>query len=73
MREFLSSFFEVWTSLSLPSLTDLGTVLGVASILASTMLVMLIVVVVVGEIWSAVKRKLCPRPFIPNNTRRPPP
>ncbi len=69
--EFINGFLEVWSSLSLPGWEAVGHAAGIISVLAMFFTVVITGLFVVTEAWAASKRKIWPRPFIPN-TRRPP-
>ena len=69
--EFVNGFLEAWGIIQMPALGDVGFTIGIVSVLASAVLVVMIVLVGAVELMKAIKHIFWPRPFIPN-TRHPP-
>ncbi len=69
--EFINGFLEAWGVVRMPSLEDVGFAAGIVSVLARALIVAVTGLFVLTEAWAAFKRKVWPRPFIPNT--RPPP
>jgi len=67
--EFINGFLQAWGVVQVPSVEDVGFMIGILSILASFIFVACIAVVVVGEGLKTVYRKIC-QYFVHPFTRR---
>lgn len=66
--EFINGFFEVWSSLNLPSWETIGNVIGIWSVLMMATIVLVTGLCVLTEAWGAFKRDILTRRlFIPNS------